>query len=125
MPARVVLADDHEGVRHMLRLRLQLLNCEVVGEAENGRQAIAQVREHRPDIVVMDLEMPEMNGIDATKEIKKEWPDTVVYGYTALAHADRVDFLLAAGASANFFKDDYSGLIDAISQHPGPRPNHT
>ena len=119
MPARVVLADDHEGVRHMLRLRLQLLNVEVVGEADNGRQAIAQVMEHDPDIVVMDLEMPEMNGIDATAAIKKDWPEITVFGYTALAHADRVDDLLAAGAAANFFKDDYVGLIDAIGQHPG------
>lgn len=118
MPARVVLADDHEGVRHMLRLRLQLLHCEVVGEADNGRQAIAQVMEHEPDIVVMDLEMPEMNGIEATAAIKKEWPQVTVFGYTALAHADRVDHLLEAGASANFFKDDYVGLIEAIRQHP-------
>ena len=120
MPARVVLADDHEGVRHMLRLRLQLLNVEVVAEADNGIQAVAQVREHHPDIVVMDLEMPEMNGIEATRAIKTEWPDVTVFGYTALAHADRVDHLLEAGASANYFKDDYASLIDAIGSHPGP-----
>jgi len=123
MPARVVLADDHEGVRHMLRLRLQLLNVDVVGEADNGTDAIAQVKEHRPEIVVMDLEMPEMSGIDATRAIKEQWPDIVVYGYTALAHADRVDQLLEAGASANFFKDNYTGLIDAIGRYPESTEN--
>ena len=119
MPTRVVLADDHEGVRHMLLLRLQLLNCEVVGEASTGKEAIACVAEMKPDIVVMDVQMPEMDGIDATRTIKQRWPEITVFGYTALAHSDFVDDLLAAGASANYYKDDYTGLLEAIGNfHP-------
>lgn len=107
----------------MLRLRLEFSNCKVVGEASNGQEAIQRVEETSPDIVVMDLEMPIVNGIEATRQIKERWPTVTVYGYTAHAHADRVDALLAAGATENFFKTQFVELAQAIADHPGnPTP---
>ena len=119
----VVLADDHQGVRQMLRLRLEFSNCKIVGEAANGREAVQRVEETAPDIVVMDLQMPVMDGVEATREIKERWPEVTVLGYTALAHAHRVDELLSAGATANYFKPQFVELAQAISDHPGsPTP---
>lgn len=118
----VLIADDHQGVRQMLRLRLELADCEIVGEAANGREAVQSVEETTPDVVVMDLEMPVMNGIDATREIKQRWPHVIVFGYTAHAHADRVNDLLEAGASSNFFKTQFTELAEAIAAHSGTAP---
>lgn len=121
---RVLIADDHQGVRQMLRLRLEFSNCKIVGEASNGQEAIQCVEDTSPDIVVMDLVMPLMDGIDATREIKDRWPDVTVYGYTAHAHADRVDELLTAGATKNFFKTQFVELAQAIADHPGTPPSN-
>lgn len=117
---RVVIADDHQGVRQMLRLRLEFSNCKVVGEASNGQEAVQTVEETSPDIVVMDLQMPILDGIEATRQITERWPHVTVLGYTAQQHSDRVDELLAAGATANFYKTQFTELAQAIADHPGP-----
>ena len=119
---RVLIADDHQGVRQMLRLRLEFSNCKVVGEATNGREAVDMTQETSPDIVVMDLQMPIVDGIEATREIKERWPDVIVFGYTAQVHSDRVSELLAAGATANFFKTEFTELAQAIADHAGAAP---
>jgi DNA-binding NarL/FixJ family response regulator len=117
---RVLIADDHEGIRQMLALRLQTPWCEVVGQATNGREAVDQAVELGPDVVVMDVAMPVMDGIEATREIKKILPEIDVLGYTAISDAGMVEDLITAGASENFFKDNYVGLIEAIEAHVGP-----
>ena len=119
---RVLIADDHQGVRQMLRLRLEFSNCKVVGEASNGREAVDMTEETSPDIVVMDLQMPVMDGIEATKEIKERWPEVTVFGYTAQVHSDRVNDLLAAGATANFYKTQFTELAQAIADRSGAAP---
>jgi two-component system, NarL family, response regulator LiaR len=113
-PLRIILADDHEAVRQMLNLNLQGSDVEVVAQAENGREAVELVAKHHPDVVIMDVMMPDMDGIEATRVIKDQWPDVTVLGYSAAAHADSVDALLAAGASANYFKGDYQDLLKAV-----------
>ncbi|MFR7057690.1 response regulator transcription factor, partial [Streptococcus pneumoniae] len=73
---KILLVDDHEMVRLGLKSYFDLQDdVEVVGEASNGSQGIDLALELRPDVIVMDIVMPEMNGIDATLAILKEWPE--------------------------------------------------
>ena len=76
---RILLADDHEVVRQGLRVLLEAQpGWEVVGEAQNGREAVDKVRNLKPDIVVLDVTMPELNGLEATRQILKSAPQTEV-----------------------------------------------
>ncbi len=99
-PIRIVLVDDHMVVRAGLRMLLgadpELL---IVGEAENGASGVALAQELRPDVVLMDISMPDMNGIEATRRIKQSCPDIAVLALTM--HEDDQYFfeMLAAGAS--------------------------
>jgi two-component system response regulator NreC len=97
---RLLLVDDHAVVRSGLHMLLQAQpDMRIVGEAETGIEAIHQVRLHQPDVVLMDVQMPDMNGIDATKEIKALSADTAVLALTM--HEDDQYFfeMLRAGAS--------------------------
>lgn len=97
---RLILADDHAVVRSGLRMLLEAqTDMEIVGEAETGQQAVDKVRALRPDVILMDIQMPDMNGIDATKQIKKLTPNTAVLALTM--HEDDQFFfeMLHAGAS--------------------------
>lgn len=97
---RLMLADDHVVVRSGLRMLLQAREeIEIVGEAENGREAIEKVKVLRPDVILMDIQMPDINGIDATKRIKEVAPETSVLALTM--HEDDHYFfeMLHAGAS--------------------------
>jgi two-component system response regulator NreC len=96
---RVLIADDHDIVRSGLRMMLMAEDdIEIVGEAASGREAVALARELVPDVVVMDVQMPDMNGIEATRLIKAEQPDCAVLALTI--HEDEQYFfqMLAAGA---------------------------
>ncbi|MCA9953972.1 MAG: response regulator transcription factor [Ardenticatenaceae bacterium] len=97
---KLVLADDHAVVRSGLRMLLQAQpDMEIVGEADSGTQALAQVRNLHPDIILMDIQMPGMNGIEATRQIKEAYGDTAVLALTM--HEDDQYFfeMLQAGAS--------------------------
>ena len=113
---RLLLVDDHEMVRTGIRMLLESQNdLEIVGEASNGSQAIKMVAEYRPDVVVMDITLPDISGIDATRQIKEFSPDISIVALTI--HEDEQYFfeMLQAGASGYVPKraaaDD---LIDAI-----------
>ncbi|HEX6702314.1 MAG TPA: response regulator [Gaiellaceae bacterium] len=96
---RVLIADDHAVVRQGLRVFLDLVpDVEVVGEAENGLEAIEQVRALRPDVVVMDMVMPQMDGIAATKKLREEQPAVQVLALSSFTDDDRVLPALGAGA---------------------------
>jgi two-component system response regulator NreC len=97
---RLVLADDHAVVRTGLRMLLEAQpDMEIVAEAQSGREAVDKARSLKPDVVLMDIQMPDMNGIDATREIKLVAPGTAVLALTM--HEDDQYFfeMLHAGAS--------------------------
>ena len=119
MTIRILIADDHKILRDGLRTLLAgEPDLAVVGEAENGRQAVAAVQSLAPDVVIMDVAMPELNGIEATRQIKALAPATRIVALSM--HADRryVSEVLKAGASGYLLKscayDDLSRAIRAV-----------
>jgi two-component system response regulator NreC len=113
---RVLLVDDHETVREGLRLLLDSQSdMEVVAEAADGRAAVEFNERFRPQVVVMDLSMPEMNGLQATQAIKRSHPGTAIVALTRHDDAAFVDELKKAGASAYVLKQSASReLLDAV-----------
>jgi len=119
---RVLLVDDHAMVRRGLRGFLELLDdIEIVGEAENGREAIEQVARLQPDVVLMDLLMPQLDGIGAIGVIREEHPDVEVVALTSFVEEARVTAALEAGASGFILKDaDADDVARAIrAAHQG------
>lgn len=87
----VILVDDHEMVRLGLKSFLNLQgDVEVVGEAENGREGVDLALELRPDVVVMDLVMPELDGVQATLELLKEWPEAKILVLTSYLDNEKI-----------------------------------
>ncbi|MCH7998902.1 MAG: response regulator transcription factor [Chloroflexi bacterium] len=105
-PIRIVIADDHalvrEGTRQILEDHPGLV---VAGEAQDGEEAVAMVSRLQPDVVLMDISMPKMNGIDATRIIKKESPATSVLILTAYDDDQYIFALLDAGAAGYLLKN--------------------
>ena len=105
-PIRILIADDHEVVRQGLRVSLGVdAALEVVGEAEDGAEAVRLARHLRPDVVLMDLLMPEMDGIAATELIRRELPDTEVVALTSVLEDASVVGAVRAGAIGYLLKD--------------------
>ena len=106
MPIRVLIVDDHSVVRHGLRLFLRTdPELEVVGEASDGVQALARAEELKPDIVLMDLLMPVMDGIEAIGRIRQNLPDTEVIALTSVLEDRSVVRAVRAGAIGYLLKD--------------------
>lgn len=118
MAIRVLIADDHHVVRRGLVFFLKTQqDIEIVGEAKNGQEAIELAEKFRPDIVLMDLEMPVLNGIEATREIKKQCPEIKVMMLTSFSDQDHVIPAIEAGASGYQLKDiEPDELVKAIFQ---------
>lgn len=106
MPVRVLLVDDHtvmrQGVRMLLRLDPEI---EVVGEAANGRDAIAACRQLKPDVVLMDLLMPVMDGLTAITQIRHELPEVEIVALTSVLEDSTVSDVVRAGAIGYLLKD--------------------
>jgi DNA-binding NarL/FixJ family response regulator len=113
---RVVLAEDHNTVREGIKLLVNAqTDMEVVGEAADGAAAIKKVREMQPDVLVMDISMPEMNGLKATRKLKSEFPDIKILTLTRHADDSFLEQLLNAGASGYVLKQSAPvELITAI-----------
>ena len=103
---RVLLADDHTLVRSGFRALIQQLKgIEVVAEAADGREALRLVGKHRPDVVLMDIAMPELNGLDATARMRKQFPKVPVLLLSMHNSDEYVSEALAAGAAGYMVKD--------------------
>jgi DNA-binding NarL/FixJ family response regulator len=117
---RVVLADDHTMFREGVKALLEREGVDVVGEAENGREAVRLVCERRPDVAVLDINMPVMNGLDAAREIGKSAPKSRVVLLTMFAERAYVLEALRAGVRGYVLKAQAaSDLIGAIRQAMG------
>ena len=117
MTVRVMLADDHTLVRSGMRALLEGAGFTVVGEAGDGREAVRMCGELAPDVIVMDVAMPNLNGIQATRAIREAAPDARVAILSM--HGDRqyISESLRAGASAYLLKDSAFGeLLDALRE---------
>jgi DNA-binding NarL/FixJ family response regulator len=108
----VLLADDHRLVREGLRMLLELeKDLQIVGEAEDGRQAVALVKKLRPAVVLMDIAMPLLNGMEATRQIRKDFPDTKVLILSAHSHAAFVKQVTDLGAAGFLLKHTSSAVL--------------
>jgi two-component system response regulator NreC len=106
MTIRILLADDHTILRAGLKMMLNAQpDMEVIGEAQDGRQAINEALRHHPDVVLMDITMPDINGIDATRQIKRLLPDVKVLVLTMHENDEYVFQALRAGASGYIVKE--------------------
>ena len=106
MAITVLLADDHSVVRQGLRMFLGLdPDLEVVGEARDGEEAVRRTRELEPDVVLMDILMPGMDGIEATTTIRRQMPDTEVIALTSVLEDEKVFSAIRAGAIGYLLKD--------------------
>ena len=122
-PARLLIVDDHDLIRESTRLMLEgVPDLEVVGEAVNGRHALELCRQLRPDLVLMDVRMPDMDGLTATREIKKEMPAISVLMVSAYESVDYRRDAARAGATDYILKDaERSQLLEAVRAALGQR----
>jgi NarL family two-component system response regulator LiaR len=115
---RVFVTDDHSIVRKGIKATLELVpDMVLIGEAANGRQALERMSTLKPDVVLMDLVMPEMDGIEAIQQIKAQQPDIGILVLTTFAGEDKIFPAIKAGASGYQLKDsDPEQLVAAIRQ---------
>src|ERR1700694_5736342 len=113
---RVLLADDHAMVRKGFRLILEAQpDMEIVGEAGNGREAIEEAEKSHPDVIVMDVAMPELNGIEATRRLYASAPRTRILALSMHKDSVYVREILRAGARGYLLKDSIdSDLVAAV-----------
>ena len=122
MPLRILVADDHQVVRTGLRTLLETeKGWQVCAEAANGREAVEKTGELRPDVAVLDIGMPLLNGVEATRQIRKLSPKTEVLILTMHDSEVLIQEVLEAGARGYILKDDADrnliAAVDALRQH--------
>jgi DNA-binding NarL/FixJ family response regulator len=122
MPLRILVADDHSVVRTGLRTLLESEEgWEVCAEATNGREAVEKARELKPDVAVLDIGMPLVNGIEATRQMKKVSPGTEILILTMHDSESLIEEVLGAGARGYILKDDADlnliRAVDVVRQH--------
>lgn len=115
---RVLIADDHTLLRQGLVRLLELESrIEVVGQATNGREALQKIEELEPDVVLMDINMPQLNGIEATRSIREKWPNVRVLALTIHDAEEYICEMIRAGARGYLLKDtEPSSVIQAIDR---------
>jgi len=119
---RVLLVDDHAMVRQGLRSVLEgYADIEVVGEAGNGEEAIEQVIQSKPDVVLMDINMPRMNGVEATTRIKSLYPESIIIGLSVQTGGHAQQAILKAGAAMLLTKEAavdelYQAILNSLTR---------
>jgi len=124
-PIRVMIVDDHTLFRQGLRKVLETYEeIKVINEASDGKDAIAKIGELQPDVVLMDIKMPRMEGFESTRLIRESYPDLVIIALTMYEDADYVVKMVHAGANGYMHKDiSVDKLVDAIKHmHEGVVP---
>lgn len=115
--AKVLVVDDAKFMRMTLSNILNKAGHEVIGEGENGKEAISLYRELKPDLVTLDITMPEMSGLEAVREIKKEFPSAKVIMCSAMGQQKMVVEAIEAGAKDFIVKPfDEARVVDAINR---------
>ena len=117
-PRRILLVDDNPDVRYLTRVTIESPSCAIVGEASNGAEALEVVEEVKPDVVVMDMKMPIMDGLEATKILKYRFPDLEVIIVSGSDDPVSTKELLDAGASAAIDKDKLDELVIKLDGVP-------
>lgn len=119
---RVLIVDDIAEIRFLLEVGLsRQADVRLVGQAENGRQALEKADLLRPDLVIMDMQMPEMDGIATTVELTKRSPEIQIVGFTSAGEADRHDSMVRAGAVASFDKTEMKQLLQFVRERASLR----
>ncbi|MBU1344967.1 MAG: response regulator transcription factor, partial [Proteobacteria bacterium] len=117
MKTRVIIADDHAIIREGLKSLLEKKGVNVIAIAKNGREAIELAITHRPDVVMMDISMPDLNGVEATAAIRHEVPNTKVIALSMHSSKKIIDKMFASGASGYILKESaFEELYDAIQE---------
>ncbi len=102
---RVLIAEDEPHIRKLLHSLMTSMNTEVVGMASNGNDAVAMFKKHEPNIVIMDINMPYKNGVDALREIYTEFSDTLIIMLTSVSDPETIKQCFAYGAHSYILKD--------------------
>ena len=115
MSIKLLVVDDHDDIRAMVKLAVRNLPVDVVGEAVDGVDAIDKARELQPDVILMDIVMPRMDGVEATRSILEGSPNITVIGFTG-SDPEAAEEMMKAGAVAVFRKSAFGELIDRLQE---------
>lgn len=111
-PIKIVIADDHEIFRDGFKVMLRKQeDVEIVAEAENGRELLRQVEAHQPEVVITDIKMPLLDGIEATREIKNRWPHIEIVALSMFDEENLVVDMLEAGAKGYLLKNTHKAEV--------------
>jgi hemolysin D len=121
MKTKILVVDDHRMYRDGLKALLSLQNdMEIVGEAENGQEAIAKTRKLHPDVILMDVKMPVMDGVEATRRILAEMPDMKILALSMCSAEECSSGIMRAGARGYILKGgEFEELTDTIRRTAG------
>jgi DNA-binding NarL/FixJ family response regulator len=120
---RILVADDHPAVRRFVCEVLTTEGWQICGQASNGREAVEIAVQEHPDVVVLDLSMPELNGLDAARRILKAMPQAIVLMLTMYESEELTQAVLESGVAACLLKSDLQHLVQKVRSLQGSAPS--